>query len=78
MTVCIQAAGKAQKELVALPLEVRHKLISAIREIGSANAGDYGSMEFEETGLGKLEDNVKKNISACEVMGLEESPPCIR
>ena len=75
MTVCIQAAGRAQKELVALPLEVRRKLISAIRDIGSANAGDYGSMEFEETGLGKLEDNVKKNISACEVMGLDDLVP---
>lgn len=75
MTVCIQAARKAQKELVALPLEVRRKIISAIRVIGSANAGDYGSMEFEETGLGKLEDNVKKNVSACEVMGLEDLVP---
>jgi len=75
MTVCIQAAFKAQKELVALPLEVRRKLIAAIRDTGSANAGDYGVMEFEETGLGKLEDNVNKNISACEVMGLEDLVP---
>ncbi len=75
MTVCIQAAFKAQKKLVALPLEVRRKLIAAIRDTGSANAGDYGAMEFEETGLGKLEDNVNKNISACEVMGLEDLVP---
>jgi propionaldehyde dehydrogenase len=32
-------------------------------------------MEFEETGLGKLEDNVNKNILACEVMGLEDLVP---
>jgi propionaldehyde dehydrogenase len=75
MSVCIQAAHKAQRELVALPLEVRRNLIAAIRDIGSANAGDYGSMEFEETDLGKLEDNVKKNISACEVMGMEDLVP---
>ena len=75
MTVCIQAACKAQKELVALPLEVRRQLIAAIRDTGSANAGDYGSMEFEETGLGKQEDNVNKNTSACEVMGLEDLVP---
>jgi len=75
MTVCIQAACKAQKELVALPLEVRNKIIAAIRDTGSANAGDYGAMEFEETGLGKLEDNINKNISACEVMGPEDLAP---
>ena len=75
MTDCIQATGKAQKELVALPLEVRRKIIAAIRDTGLANSGDYGSMEFEETGLGKLEDNVKKNISACEVLGLEDLVP---
>ena len=75
MTVCIQAACKAQKELVALPLAVRNKIIAAIRATGSANSGDYGAMEFEETGLGKLVDNVNKNISACEVMGPEDLAP---
>jgi acyl-CoA reductase-like NAD-dependent aldehyde dehydrogenase len=75
MTACIQATCEAQKKLVALPLEVRRNLIAAIRDTGKANAGDYGSMEFEETGLGKLEDNVNKNSSACEVMGLEDLAP---
>jgi propionaldehyde dehydrogenase len=75
MTVCIQATCEAQKKLVALPLEVRRKLIAAIRDTGKANAGEYGLMEFEETGLGKIEDNVNKNASACEVMGLEDLVP---
>jgi len=75
MTACIQATCEAQKKLVALPLEVRNKLIAAIRDAGTANAGEYGSMEFEETGLGKLVDNVNKNISACQVMGLEDLAP---
>jgi propionaldehyde dehydrogenase len=75
MTVCIQATCEAQKKLVALPLEVRRKLIAAIQDTGKANAGEYGLMEFEETGLGKQEDNVNKNISACEVMGLEDLVP---
>jgi len=75
ISVCIQAACKAQKELVAMPLEVRRRIIAAVRQTGSANAAAYGSMEFEETGLGKLEDNVKKNISACEVMGMEDLVP---
>ena len=75
MNVCIQSACKAQQELVALPLEVRRKIIAAVRETGASNADEYGLMEFEETGLGKLEDNVKKNLSACEVMGLEDLVP---
>ncbi|MFC1882041.1 aldehyde dehydrogenase [Thermodesulfobacteriota bacterium] len=75
MSACIQATCEAQKKLVALPLEIRRNLIAAIRDTGKANTGDYGSMEFEETGLGKREDNVNKNSSACEVMGLEDLAP---
>lgn len=75
MKICIKAACKAQKKLVALPLEVRRNLIAAIRDAGSARAKQYGSMEFEETGLGKREDNIQKNISACQVMGLEDLVP---
>jgi hypothetical protein len=69
INICIQAACSAQKELVALPLEVRNTVIAAIRNTGLANAEEYGSMELEETGLGKLKDNVDKNISSCKVMG---------
>jgi acyl-CoA reductase-like NAD-dependent aldehyde dehydrogenase len=32
-------------------------------------------MEFEETGLGKMEDNVKKNQAACQVLGMEDLTP---
>jgi propionaldehyde dehydrogenase len=75
MGACIQATVAAQKKLIALPLEVRRNLITAIRNTGKANADEYGTMEFEETGLGKRDDNVSKNISACEVMGLEDLTP---
>ena len=75
MAVCIQATVAAQKKLIALPLEVRRNLISAIRDTGKANADEYGTMEFDETGLGKRDDNVSKNVSACEVMGLEDLTP---
>jgi acyl-CoA reductase-like NAD-dependent aldehyde dehydrogenase len=75
MITCIQATVDAQKALVAQPLETRAKVITAIRNTGTANAEAYGRMEFEETGLGKLVDNVNKNISACQVMGLEDLSP---
>ena len=71
----IQAASTAQKKLLSLPLKTREQIIQAIRAKGVANSEEYGRMEFEETGLGKLEDNVKKNLAACQVMGMEDLVP---
>jgi propionaldehyde dehydrogenase len=71
----IQAAYNAQKKLVALPLAVREKIIQAIRDTGMANAADYGRLEFDETGLGKADDNIKKNQAACQVLGMEDLGP---
>ena len=36
---------------------------------------EYGRMEFEETGLGSTEDNAKKNLSSCQVLGMEDLGP---
>ncbi|UCH20289.1 MAG: aldehyde dehydrogenase [Deltaproteobacteria bacterium] len=72
---CIQAAVFAQKELLALPIEVRRKIVQTIRETALTNAQDYGRMEFKETGLGKSEDNVAKVQSSCEVPGMEDLTP---
>ncbi|MBW2433954.1 MAG: aldehyde dehydrogenase [Deltaproteobacteria bacterium] len=71
----IEAAATAQKQLLTLPLKAREHIIQAIRDTGNANAETYGRMEFEETGLGKSEDNVKKNQAACLVMGMEDLQP---
>ena len=71
----IQAASIAQKKLLSLPLKTREGIIQAIRNVGKTNAEDYGRMEFEETGLGKLEDNIQKNQAACQVMGMEDLVP---
>ncbi len=71
----IRAAFKAQKKLVALPLAVREKIIQAIRDTGLANAAKYGRLEFDETGLGKADDNIKKNQAACQVLGMEDLGP---
>jgi acyl-CoA reductase-like NAD-dependent aldehyde dehydrogenase len=72
---CVRAAVAAQRQLLALPIEVRRKIVQAIRETGRANAQDYGRMEFEETGLGKVDDNVAKVHSSCEVPGMEDLTP---
>ncbi|MFQ5483854.1 MAG: aldehyde dehydrogenase [Desulfobacterales bacterium] len=75
MEDCIQAASFAQKKLLTLPLTVRQEIIQKLRGVGVSNAETYARLEFEETGLGKLEDNVKKNQSACQVPGMEDLSP---
>ena len=75
MPDCIAAACSAQQKLLNLTLETRRQIIQAIRETGKANAQEYARMEYEETNLGKLEDNVDKNRSACEVLGMEDLVP---
>jgi propionaldehyde dehydrogenase len=75
MDDCIPAAVAAQKSLLNLSLDTRRKIIQAIRDTGKANAPEYARMEFEETDLGKLEDNADKNRSSCEVLGMEDLVP---
>jgi acyl-CoA reductase-like NAD-dependent aldehyde dehydrogenase len=75
MDDCIPAAVAAQKNLLNLPFDTRRQVIQAIRDTGKANAAEYGRMEFEETDLGKRDDNVEKNRSSCEVLGMEDLVP---
>ncbi|CAB1057410.1 Acetaldehyde dehydrogenase (EC @ Acetaldehyde dehydrogenase (EC, ethanolamine utilization cluster [Olavius sp. associated proteobacterium Delta 1] len=75
MDDCIPAAVAAQKKLLNLPLDTRRQVIQAIRDTGKINAAEYGRMEFEETELGKHDDNVAKNRSSCEVLGMEDLVP---
>jgi len=75
MDDCIPAAVAAQKNLLNLPFDTRRQVIQAIRDTGKANAAEYGRLEFEETQLGKRDDNVEKNRSSCEVLGMEDLVP---
>ncbi len=72
---CIQAATIAQRQLMAKPLAVREEIIKAVRQVGLTQSDEYGQMEFEETGLGKADDNIKKNRAACQVLGMEDLNP---
>ncbi len=75
MEASIAAAASAQRELMALPLAVRERIIGAVRRTGLENAAAYARLEFEETGLGNREDNVRKNQAACQVLGMEDLVP---
>ena len=72
MEDAISAAEAAQTSLIVLPLSVREQIIQAIRDTGMAHAREYARMEFEETGLGKTEDNLKKIEASCGVLGTED------
>jgi len=69
----VKAAAAAQKELVSLPLSARKKIIDAIREAGVANAEYFARLTVDETGLGRYEHKVQKNINAARLSpGVED------
>ncbi len=57
----VNAAAKAQKEFVRLPLEERKKIIANIRKEMLAKAEELAKMAWEETGMGRWEDKIEKN-----------------
>lgn len=73
MNDAIEAAWLAQKELAKMSLEERGKLIQAIREVTVKNAELLSRMAVEETGMGRYEDKVLKNLLvARKTPGIED------
>ncbi len=60
----VRAAQDAQKRIGNL--ELRGKIIAAMREAGVAHARELAEMAVEETGMGRVEDKIRKNISQAE------------
>ncbi len=58
----VAAALKAQQTFHTLSLEVRKGVVRALRKISVANAGEWGRMAVEETGMGRADDKAQKNI----------------
>jgi propionaldehyde dehydrogenase len=61
------AAAQAQKQLAKLDLASRERLIAAIRETGVAHAERFARLTIDETGLGRYEHKVQKNINAAQL-----------
>ena len=59
---CVGAARQAQLTLVALPLEKRREIIANIRRRCAEDVLTLSKMAVEETGLGRVDDKVKKNL----------------
>lgn len=73
MNGAIEAAEKAQRELMGFSLESRGRMIEAIRKAAKENVEIFARMAVEETGMGNYEDKVLKNLVAAEkTPGLED------
>ena len=58
----VGAAKVAQQILVAMPLEKRKEIIANIRKRAAEDVHTLAQMAYEETGLGRVEDKIKKNL----------------
>jgi propionaldehyde dehydrogenase len=62
----IRAARQAFEELSKRPLELRYKIVAAMREVTLRHARELSEYAVAETGLGRVEDKVRKNTLAAE------------
>lgn len=60
----VAAARKAHEQLMSLPLEVRDRAVAAMRKVSIDRTQELAQMAVSETGLGRIEDKVKKNVLA--------------
>jgi aldehyde dehydrogenase len=68
------AAKESQKHL--RNLEMRKKIILAIRKASLQHAHELAVMAVEETGFGRVEDKIKKNLAQAEMTpGVEDLQP---
>jgi acyl-CoA reductase-like NAD-dependent aldehyde dehydrogenase len=72
----VAAAKVAQKTWGALPLERRGEILTAMRQVVHDNATLLARLAHEETGLGRVEDKVQKNLLvASKTPGIEDLRP---
>jgi acyl-CoA reductase-like NAD-dependent aldehyde dehydrogenase len=60
----VAAAGKAFEEYQQTSLETRYKIIANMRRVILDRAAEWANASVQETGLGRVEDKLKKNILA--------------
>lgn len=72
----IDAAERAQLDLVALPVETRRKIVGAMRSVACDHAEELSRLALDETGLGNYKDKVNKNLlAATKTPGMEDLAP---
>lgn len=76
MDAAIEAAHQAHLGLMQSTLGIRKKIIDTIRETAVRNSEVISKMAVEETGFGRVEDKIKKNLLAARMTpGLEDLVP---
>ena len=72
----MQAARRAFEQLGGLPLALRERMINAMRRTARENAQVLARLAWEETGMGRLEDKIEKNLlNATKAPGPEVLTP---
>ena len=72
----VKAATEAYHRVKDTPIEVRKKAVEAMREVGRRLAPEISRMAVEETGLGRVDDKINKNlIVANKTPGFEALQP---
>lgn len=71
----IEAAAAAQKDYEKnLTIEDRKRIVEAVRKTLIENAQFFSDMEYEETGYGRPEDKIQKNLGNAIIPGVETLP----
>ncbi len=69
----VEAAHRAQRKLVEISLEERKKIVAALRRTLKEHAEDFSRRSLEETGMGRLEDKIRKHhVAADTTPGVED------
>jgi acyl-CoA reductase-like NAD-dependent aldehyde dehydrogenase len=69
----VNASKLAETKMRQVSLEDRRKMIQAMRDISIQHAEELAKMAVEETGLGRIEDKISKNIlAATKTPGVED------
>jgi acyl-CoA reductase-like NAD-dependent aldehyde dehydrogenase len=69
----VNAAKIAEAKMRSVSLESRRKMIQAMRDISIEHAEELAKMAVEETGLGRVEDKISKNLLAAnKTPGVED------
>jgi hypothetical protein len=72
----VQAARRAFEQLGGLPLSLRQRMIGQMRRAARENAQVLARMALDETGMGRLEDKIEKNLlNANKAPGTEMLTP---
>jgi len=62
----VRAAGEAHRAYAALPLETRRRTVEATRVAAAGAAEELARLAHAETGMGRVEDKIRKNLLAAE------------